>query len=306
MKTFKIIPMLLLAFMAVTANAATCWRIVNGDGAGVVLVETERSGNQVFVYNSDFWAQGAILLGHFSDCECTGFAGHYHGFLFGEDDGGDGCGWGCVEEIPCDLAAALTYLDLTIANIVRAPVRTRLVKIRECAETARENKIGSLLDGAMSAMGNELASSAFDESEAERATRDAVVRAIAPYAAFAQAEITATNPPPAPLTCCKVDLLLRLGSGSESKLVDAGRKYTARPGQIVTFEATGCPGNGPFQWEYQFKGAGVGEIPSGTGVGFVKNRINIISERTGSVKVTVSFRCPDGREVKDTITVTYQ
>jgi hypothetical protein len=306
MKTFKLIPMLLLAFAAVTANAATCWRIANGPGAGAILVETGRSGDQVFVYNDDFEAEGTILLGHFSDCGCDGFAGHYHGFLFGEDDGGDGCGWGCVDVIPCDIAAALSFLEISIANVVTASVRSRLTMILECAEKARENKIGSLMDGAMSAMGNEIASNAFDDSEAQRSVRDAIARAIAPYAAFAQAEITATNPPPAPPTCCKVDLLLRLGSGSEAKLVDAGRKYTARPGQIVTLEATGCPGNGPFQWEYQFKGAGAGEIPSGTGVGFVKNRINIISERTGSVKVTVSFRCPDGREVKDTITVTYQ
>ena len=118
-------------------------------------------------------------------------------------------------------------------------------------------------------------------------------------------EIT-LDPPPPPPTCCKVNLLLRLGSGKNSELVDAGRKFTAHTSQVVTLEASGCPGDGPFEWEYQFKGAAEGEVPSGTGVGFKHSGINLLSQRTGSCKVTVKFRCPDGKEVSDTITIAFQ
>jgi len=85
MRTRKIIILGALAgsFLLGVARAQTtnCWVIVNGPGAGTELVAVD--GIVVDVLSGH---TGSLALGHFTDCQCTGHAGHYHGFLFGVDD----------------------------------------------------------------------------------------------------------------------------------------------------------------------------------------------------------------------------
>src|SRR5436190_6644145 len=112
MKTPKIITLALLIGLISTVctfgQIDRCWRIINGKGAGFIVGGTGTCGFGPCAGNSDVDAAGFIAEGHFDDCECTDHAGHYHGTLFGiPDPDPNGCGWGCVDEIPCDLNQAL-------------------------------------------------------------------------------------------------------------------------------------------------------------------------------------------------------
>jgi hypothetical protein len=304
MKTHKLIAMAVLIGALSTAATwaqATWWRIVNGPGAGVIL-----QGNFGFITNSTFGAeQGDIALGHFEDCECEGHDGHYHGTILGVEDNGRGCGWGCVDLVPCDIDQARDALDDAIAA-VNPTLAAKLNSILGVAETAISTDCNSLFLGALDAMADELFGAILNGQVTDPQI-DALVRAIVEYADFGlQAMGLNMPPPPPPPKPCKVALMLRRGSGAQTKLFDAKRKVNADVGEVVVLEAQGCPVGGTYEWEYKFQGAAKGDVPSRAGISFTPQRFCVLSEKATTVIVTVIYHCPDGKMVRDTATISIQ
>ena len=296
---FVVVAILIVALGTVTTWAqATRWRITNGDGFGVLL---DGTGNSIS--DSEWGAFGVIAQP--DECSCV----HYHGILFDEEDPNpNGCGWGCVEQVPVSTAQARTALNTAIANNTgtNAAFAAKLNSIADTAQGAIATKCSSLFEGAIDALGQEILGAFFNGLLSDPQT-DAIVKALVNFAALGIEEMDLPFPdPPEPPKPCTVKLLSRRGSNSAAKLFEAKRKIFADPGEVVVLDAQGCPGDGPYEWEYKFKGGTTGSVPSGAGISFTPNRFCVLSERPTTVTVTVIFHCPDGKTVKDTATITIQ
>jgi hypothetical protein len=311
MKTNKLLCLVALAsalsIVTTHAQSVTWWRIVNGPGAGVLLM-----GTDVVIQsnaNPGFGAEGFIAVGHFTDCECTAFDGHYHGTLFGKPDPKpDNCGWGCVVKVPCTLSEASIDLGDAIDDTTgtNSALADKLYGLLGTADGAVRNDCPSLFRGAMNAFGEELlgalANGALTLDEV-----DEIVKALIEYVDLGYDAMGLSFPPtPPPPKPCKVNLLMRRGSAAQTKLFDAKRKIIADVGEVVVLDAQGCPGDGPYEWEYKFKGGALGDVPSGAGISFTPQRFCVLSEKPTTVKVTVIYHCPDGKTVKDTATIVIQ
>ena len=293
-----------LSIAAVQAQT-TWWRIVNGPGAGVLLTG---SGNFIPT-NVEFQAYGSVALGHFTDCECTAFDGHYHGILFGKaDPAPNACGWGCVVQVPCSYSEAVSALENAISNDTgtNSALRNKLLHLLNIADGAVFDECPSLFRGVVNAFGEELVGALLN-GELTLDQVDHIVKALVEYADLGYEDMGLSFPPtPPPPKPCKVTLMLRRGSAGQTKLFDAKRKVNADLGEVVVLDAQGCPGTGPYEWEYKFKGGALGDVPSGAGISFTSQRFCVLSEKPTTVTVTVIYHCPDGKLVKDTATVVIQ
>jgi hypothetical protein len=306
MKRLTLIALIVLAttLASITAQAQeTCWRIVNGKGAGFIV-----SGNGGFITNSIFGSEeGSIALGHFTDCECTEHSGHYHGTLGGiPDPDPEGCGWGCVDRIPCDINEALNDVVDAIDEIdqIAPGLGDKLIMILDAGSEALSNECYSVLLGDASAFGDELLGARANQ----QVTDDQIDNLLDAFMAWVnKAADGMTNLPVATNNpCCKISLVLRKGSGPRTKFFDAKRKINADLGEVIVLDIDACPKDAPVSWEYQFKGEAKGDVAPGTGISFSPQRFCVVGERATSVKVTVTLKCPDGKEVKDTVTINYQ
>ncbi len=310
MKTIRVIAMAVL--IGVLGTAATwaqekCWRIVNGKGAGFILSGTGTCGFGPCVDTPELGAIGLIAEGHFDDCECTEFAGHYHGTLFGiPDPDPNGCGWGCVISAPCNLGEARNNFINSILDFDDfAPgLADKLIKLIEDSTNAINDDCFSVLSGTGNAMGEEILGARANQQITDE-QMDNLLDAFMSW--INQAFDVMSGPAPTNNPCCKVSLVLRKGSGAQTKFFDAKRKINADLGQVIVLDADACPKDAAISWEYDFMGAPPqGDVPSGTGVSFTSKRFCVIAEKKTSVKVTVTLKCPDGKEVKDSVTISYQ
>jgi len=277
----------------------TRWYISSGGGAGTIL-DGDAFGN---IIDADWQAVGHVAPP--DECDCV----HYHGVLFGkEDPAPNGCGWGCIIELPVNPIVALGDLLNAIDQValIDPALATKLDDILETAASSASNNCNTLFLSALSAMGDELNASLFDEPS----ILDPYVELIEDMVHYAALALDNMNLPPPVVTneppCCSVMLLRRHGSAAASKLFDAKRKINADVGEVIALDAKSCPEGGPFQWEYKFKGQAKGDVPRGSGVSFTNKRFCVLSERPTTVTVTVSFICPNGREVRDTVTINIQ
>jgi len=312
MKTAKIKAVIVsIAALSVLAASAqifptTCWRIVNGKGAGVVI-----SGSGFGSFGpaiSDQYAEGQIAFGHFKDCECTGHDGHFHGSLFGiPDPDPNGCGWGCVDQMPCDEAADYQAVvqALTTLDNFNPVLAEKLYDILTDAVAARSNNCNSVFTGDANAMGEEVLGASSGKTNA--VIYDPFIQAIVDYVVAALNGM-ALAPASTNTNCmpCKVSLVLRKGSSSETKFFDAKRKVIKDLGSVAVLDAQTCTDAGPIEWLYKFSGAAAGDVPSGSGISFSGGRFCVLSERPATVTVTVKVKCPDGKVVSDSVTVSFQ
>ena len=308
MKRYKLIAMAVLMSALGTAatwaqekgiSIPTRWYISSGPGAGTIL-----DGNPFGIISDPDWdAFGHVALP--DECDCV----HYHGVLFDKDDPNpNGCGWGCIIELPVNPIVALGDLLNAIDQValIDPALATKLDDILETAASSASNRCNTLFLSTLSAMGDEVNAVLSGQPTILEPYAD-VVEAMMHYCALALENMdlpppVVTNEPP----CCSVMLLRRHGSAAASKLFDAKRKINAEVGEVIALDAKSCPEGGPFQWEYKFKGEAKGEVPRGSGVGFTNNRFCVLSERPTTVTVTVSFLCPNGKEVRDTVTINIQ
>lgn len=283
---------------ATTLAQAKYWRIVNGPGAGTILL----AEGGIFV-SDDLWdAEGTIAPP--DECDCV----HYHGVLYGKPDPNPhGCGWGCVIEMPTTPVAARTAVQQAIDNIdlFDPALANKLDSILNTAADAVNKDCNTLFQGAVNAMGDEVLG-AISNQPTNAPRFDSFLQKIADYVALALSAMNLPDNPTNEPPCCKVTLLRRHGSAAQAKLFDAKRKINADLGEVIALDAQSCPDGGPFMWEYKFKGQKAGDVPSGSGISFTTERFCVLSERPTTVTVTVSFICPSGKEVKDTVTINIQ
>lgn len=277
---------------------ATRWYISSGPGAGVVL---DGIGNTI--NDPDWGAEGHVGSG--PECECQ----HYHGVLFGEEDPNrEGCGWGCIEQLPANADDARTTLVNAINSNTgtNTALRDKLINMINLANGAIESHCNSLFEGIMDAICSEL-EGALSNGQITDEQIDEMLPALVEFVVSGIDEIDPPfPPPPPPPKPCKVSLMLRRGSAGQTKLFDAKRKVNADVSEVVVLDVQGCPEGGGYEWEYKFKGAGKGEVPSRTGISFSDRRFCVIAEKPTSVTVTVTYHCPDGKMVKDTVTIVFQ
>jgi hypothetical protein len=301
MKKNKLIAMAVLISALSTAAAraqVARWEIVSGPGAGASL-QTDFGS---IIIDALFEANGHVAEP--DECDCV----HYHGVLFGKNDPNPhGCGWGCIEEVPPNPIAALGDLLEAIDQVAALDpdLADKLLSILDTAASAASNNCNSLFLAAASALGDEMVD-LFSNKPSVAAQYDSVIEGIVFYCNLA---LDSMNLPQAPTNeppCCSVMLLRRHGSAAASKLFDAKRKINADVGEVVVLDAKSCPAGGPFMWEYKFKGVAKGDVPSGAGISFTTQRLCVLSEKPTTVTVTVSFICPNGREVHDTVTINIQ
>ena len=301
MKTLKLVTVAAcigaLSIASTSAQVAR-WFITSGPGAGVSL-ETEAG---TFIIDDVFDALGHVAQP--DECDCV----HYHGTLFGKDDPNPhGCGWGCIVQVPANPAAALGDLLLAIDQVgtVDPALTNKLHGILATAASAADSKCNTLFLGATDAILDELVP-IFAGEPTILEPYLSVLEAMANYCTLAldamDLPTAPTNEPP----CCKVTLLRRHGSAAASKLFDAKRRINADLGEVIALDAQSCPAGGPLLWEYKFKGQAKGDVPIGSGVSFTPQRLCVLSERPTTVTVTVSFICPTGKKVKDTVTINIQ
>jgi len=313
MKTIRTIGMAVLISVLGTATAAwaqpeqACWRIVNGKGAGVIV-----SGPGLSVNTPDLGAEGFIAEGHFTDCECENHDGHYHGTLFGiEDPDPDGCGWGCVDRVPCNVNEALDDIVAAIDEIDDfAPgLADKLIDILDAGSEALPSECYSVLLGDASAFGDEL----FGARANQQVTDEQIKNLLDAFMAWVNRAMdsmtnlpSATNNMDNTNTCCEVSLVRRKGSGAQTKFLDVKNKLNADVGEVVALDVDKCPEDGTISWQYDFKSAPAGDVEPGTGISFTDKRFCVIAERPTTVKVTVTIKCPNGKTDKDTVTIVYR
>lgn len=305
MKTLKIISWALLVCVAglVTTSAQpkgspnTRWRMVSGPYSGITLLGT---GGAI---SDPFWeASGTVGSG--PECDCSF---HFHGTIRGkEDPNPDSCGWGCVEQQPFDASAAEAALQAAIASATatNTALGNKLNSIRGTAQTALANDCSTLFESAINAFADELLGASSNGQITDEDANE-IILAVLDYVALGLDQI-AEFPEPPPAVDCKVALMLRHGSGPQTKLFTAKRKVNADVGEVTVLDAQGVPPGGTYEWDYKFKGQAAGDVPSGAGISFTSQRFCALSQRPTTVTVTVTYHCPDGKKVKDTATINIQ
>jgi hypothetical protein len=292
---------LFLTLTSATVAEETWWRIVNGPGAGNVLI-----GSGLTITNGfDGFASGFIAAGHYSDCECTFADGHYHGSLFLESDPRpNACGWGCVVKMPCSSGQANDWLDDEIVQIgMTAPgLASKLSGILDDMKTANASGCYSVLEGLADAFEEEIYSyfGIFGESSAF----DPIFRALCEYVGWAEYEMDLDYDYIPEMKPNTVKILARNGSGALSTLFDVGPKINARLGSVVSLEGYGA-GINVYKWDYKWKGAELGENPSGCSLSFLDNHLTATSQKQTQVRITVWGMLPDERRVKDTTIINF-
>lgn len=311
MKTSKFI--VLATLVAILCDAATawaeqqCWRVVNGRGKGFIV-----SGDGGLVTSEKLGATGFIALGHFEDCECESHDGHYHGTLFGiPDPDPDGCGWGCVDRVPCDADEAFDNLEdavLALDDFIPG-ISDKLFMILNDGIEALPDGCYSLVDASADAFGEEVYGARANMQITEEQIEN-LLEAFSAWVNHAMDSMTnlpvATNNMANGDDCCKISLVRRKGSGPRTKFLDVKAKLNADIGEVVALDVDKCPEGGIVSWTYDFKTVPAGEVEPGTGISFTEKRLCVIAERPTTVKVTVTLKCPDGKTAKDVVTIVYK
>ena len=302
MKPLKLIALAVFigTFSTLTTRAQdTCWRIVGGPGAGIV-VRADAARN---VFDLGNGHAGYISPAVHQRCECL----HYHGILFGEDDPAkDACGWGCVVRVPCSSLEASVNLRDDIDEIafnLDEDLANKLDDILDLMNDAASIGCYSVVEYLADAFADEMyagfADSPYDEEF------DSILQDLAEYVSVTHDEMDLGYTHVVPtLRPFNVMLLERIGSGMRSRLVDAGPRITARIGQLVSLEAYGMD-TGVYRFDYKFKGADTGELPSGVGLGYYNNHISVTSMIRTSVRIGVGLQFPDHKPARDSIMINF-
>jgi len=298
LKTIVFVALVSLTGLTIASAQATRWRIMTGPGAGVTL-----NGSGTFI--TDLFAEGSIAFGHFPDCECTGFDGHYHGTLFGKPDPAPGnCGWGCVLEIAATRSEAATNLHNAIdfiGTFINPDLADKLDDIFHDMENAASVGCYSVVDALADAFSEEL-EAYFDDFGYPLS--DPAVSSLVEYvnANLDSATLPYDKIPPIPTGTAK--LLRRIGTGEFSRLLDAGPRMTLHVGEMISLEGLGS-GTGVSRWDVRWKGMPVGEHPTFAAAAFRNNLISAISEKPTSLRLTYSLIYPNNKVGKDTFMVNW-
>jgi hypothetical protein len=281
----------------------TWWRIVDGPGAGAVI-EGDQFGN---IFDDYYEANGFIAFGHFEDCECTHFDGHYHGVLFDSDDPSPGhCGWGCVIQVPCTPDEAATNLQNQINFIgsVDPDLADKLQDIYDTMQNAAAAGCYGVVDALADAFSDEIHAYFLDYGLT--VAFDPAVRALLEYVDSTLDSLA--DPPFLPVIPANtVKILDQIGSGPRGRLLDPGPRINARVGDVLSFQALTTPGavNPMLLWNYKWKGMPEGELPEGCATSFYHNRLSIVAEKKTSVSLSVLWRMPTGRVVRDRLNINF-
>lgn len=282
-------------------SAPNWYRIVNGRGAGNIVV-----GNGTIITNSYFLsANGFIAVGHFNDCECDGFYGHYHGTLsFFNDPAENGCGWGCVVRMANSYGQAASQLNdqINMIGLTSPGLADKLNDILNEMDAAWYNGCYSVLEALADAFEEEVYG--YFGVFGENSSFDPLFSALCEYVNWAEYDMDLDYDYIPSFKPNTVKILTRYGSGDTSILRDPGLKINARIGSVVSLEGY-SPDLSIYKWEYKWKGALEGENPSGSYLSYLDNHLTATSQKQTSVRVTVWGMLPDERMVKDTAIINF-
>jgi len=271
----------------------TWWRITSGPGAGASL-----QGNGNIINDQDWGAVGQIYNG--SECPCR----HYHGTILGISDDNEGCGWGCVEEMRYTSDSALGDLrdEVSLIDLVSPGLADKLNEIIDAMDSAAASECYSVVEALADALEDEIYSyfGEFGESTAF----DGFFSDLNEYVNLTEWEMPLGYTKIPEIKPLSVRLLKRVGSGTLSRLYDAGPRINARIGSVVSLEGYGMDVD-LYKWEYKWKGAAMGVNPSGCYLSFVGNHMTAMSQKQTQVRVTVSGRGPGERFFKDSVIINY-
>jgi hypothetical protein len=310
----QLLGILALFSTLVTASAASAidvyYLIIDGRGAGTLLLADE------FGIVDDAENEHTGLI---ADPEggCNGL--HYHGFLFGENqtpEESTHCGWGRVVEVtgPQEL---LDDLEDLLSGLSDVDLAAKLLGIKDVISDAYDSRCYSLFLRAFQAMNDELvgarkAGILSDEDDSD------ILALLSQILLVGGADIAPREPEPAPEvpSKCKVKLKVRLSNGDWGTTVDPKSSLTFPRGSLVALEADGQDPGGTYRWKidfakprgFHFKPAKpVGpknDIPDFTAFGAQGNRANFMAQRGAKAKVTVTYKCPNGKKASDKLTIT--
>jgi hypothetical protein len=101
-----------------------------------------------------------------------------------------------------------------------------------------------------------------------------------------------------------IQILSRVGSGSRGRLIDAGPRVTLRVGEMLTLQSmVPVKTIGNYYWQYKWKGADEGEIPSATSIAINNNYATFVSYASTSLRLSALFRTSTGQFYRDVIMV---
>jgi hypothetical protein len=276
----------------------TCWRLAAGPFKGIVL-----QGSGRFVADL-----GVNAFGHVQDpdkCKCL----HYHGTLFGFDEPNSSCGWGCVIEVPCsptsaseaanDMRDVIDYIYYE----VDADLGDKLYDIFQMMEDAAADGCYTVVDALAGALSDELDS--YFRQFGYATLWDPFVQDLTEYV---NTRLNALAPAPFfPNTVAgAIQILSRIGSGSRGRLIDAGPRVTLRLGEMLTLQSlvqAGVVGN--YFWQYKWKGADEGEIPSAAAIAVFNNYVTLVAYANTSLRLSALFRNSSGQIYRDVLMVNW-
>ena len=275
-------------------NPNTWWRITSGKGAGVSL---QGVGNIII---DPFWgANGHIGSG--TECDCR----HYHGILFELPDPNEpACGWGCAENMPYTSDAALAELrnEVSLIGIINPMLGAKLDDLLDGMDNAAATGCYSAVEALADAIEDEIY--AYFGEDGDSSAFDNFFGALTEFVNLTEYELPLgyiNMPLVKPMT---VRLLRRVGSGDLSRLFDVGMKINTRIGSLISLEGYGQDVD-LYKWEYKWKGAAVGENPSGCFLSYVGNHMTAMSQKATQVRVTLSGRGPDNRYFRDMTVINF-
>jgi hypothetical protein len=277
------------------------YRIVNGRGAGSILY-----GNGSSISGGlNVTAGGFIAVGHFNDCECDGFYGHYHGSLsFAGDPAPNGCGWGCVLQAANSYGQAASRLQdqINLVGMTSPGLAAKLGDILDEMDFASYTGCYSVLEALADAFEEEVY--AYFGVFGENTSFDPLFGALCEYVNWAEYDMELPYDYIPSFKPNTIKILARYGSGMTSFLRDPGLKINARIGSVVSLEGFG-PDVSFYRWEYKWKGAEEGENPSGCSLSYLDNHLTATSQKQTSVRITGWGMLPDQRLVKDTAIINF-
>jgi hypothetical protein len=103
-----------------------------------------------------------------------------------------------------------------------------------------------------------------------------------------------------------IRILSRVGSGSRGRLLDVGPRITLRLGEMVSLQSkVPLDTMGNYYWQYKWKGADEGEIPSGTAISVLNNHVSMVSYVNTSLRLSALFRNTSGQIYRDVLMVNW-
>jgi hypothetical protein len=307
MKKLRLIALAALVAIGISTMSAAekgdilppCWRLTSGYGKGIVLFGD--LGRNVFDIQFN-------ATGHIADpdkCKCL----HYHGTLFGIDEPNSACGWGCVVEVPCPPASATAAAN-DMQNVIDyifyeidADLGDKLYDIYQTMENAAADGCYTVVDALAGAFSDELDSYFLQYGYAT--LWDPLVQDLTEYV---NSRLNALNEAPffPVINPGNIRILSRIGSGSRGRLIDVGPRITLRVGEMLSLQSMVPPKTmGNYYWQYKWKGADEGEIPSATAISILNNHVSMVSYASTSLRLSALFRNTSGQIYHDVLMVNW-